>query len=137
MRIRHGKNLDDEMYHFLENSISRTIKHLANLTLTGAIEAHRFVEANDSIRNEVERAIRRIETSPQEIRETVRKHQQLFGVAILANASGWFIYIIPIIIVALFVMFFLNKCATAIKTLMFLPEDEMDKFLPPESLSTI
>lgn len=134
LRMKCGDALDSETYHFLESSISRTIKHLSNINLTGMVEAHRFLENNPERRVEIEWIIRKLEDSSiDEVCTIMKEHSKLFGNAMAINASGWWIYIVPV----LFVLAFVNKCRAIVQMLSFLREEEMDKFLPPARLGTI
>lgn len=132
-RIKYGQQLDSETYRFLENGLSRTINRLANISPSMVYEAHRFVESHEDIKREVERIATKIDRSPiQEVREIAKEQSSLFAKAMVCNSIGWSIYIVPIIFVAVF----FKQCAGILGNLIFLPEREMNRFLPPESLAT-
>lgn len=132
LKIKHGKELDDEVYLYLENSINGTIKYLHLINLSVMYEAYRSILRDKGLKEKIERQKSLLrKCSVVEVNDVIDEHSTILQNAVLANVFGWFIYIVPLF--ALLSLF--KQCADLIKTLTFLPEQDIEGFLPPGSLT--
>ena len=134
LKIKYGNQLNNEIYCYLEGSVNGTIKHLHLINLTVIYELYRSLQNNKELQNEIERRkVLLSQCSFVEVNDIVNRQFAIFQHVIFANAAGWFIYIVPPVMLFLF----FTKCVGIIKNLFLLPEREVERFLPAEILSAV
>jgi hypothetical protein len=145
LKIEKDDLIDNDLFESLNNSINSTIIHLPNLNLASLIEARRFFGKNEKIEKELVRRVEMINNCDipeiKEIRDSLNLN---FTKVFLINMGSWVLYLLPIVICLLFILFILrsvrrliNGVKGDIQKITLVPEHDSYKvFTQTESLNS-
>jgi len=135
LKYLHKDQFDNETFFCLQDSINGALKYLSILNISVLINLSRTIKSDVRLRTIIEERIVLLDRCPiKEVQEIREEYSKIIKDVLFANIAGLFIYIILFIIPLILMFTFLKKIIQSIKNLVFLPEEEMERFVSPESL---
>ena len=127
---------DQEPLHFVHDGVNNFIDRLPNLTLANTRRMELDYRSNPDLEKTVRAHFELIKSSKNEkIKSAFESTNDIIGIAIIANAGAWFVYLIPLACLA----FTMRQMTKFVGQLVMTPSKEVDRFIPtntsPEKLS--
>jgi hypothetical protein len=129
LKMEHEERLSDEVFFDLQSSINFSVGRLRQIDLRLVRSANRAFERDAKLRKRVERRIAMFEACPiAELRQIRKEYFDALDNVVLVNSGAWLPYLIPVLVA--FVL--KESIQSAIKNVFSLPDNEIEKFAPPD-----
>lgn len=100
LKIEKDKEISDEVFHYLNDSINASIKLLPYVSLSLILAAKKRIENDEKAREEIERKIQLVANcSVPEIKSISASTVKHATHAFICNTGSWVIYLLPIFLV--------------------------------------
>ena len=128
LKIVYKDNLGNEDFHYLQDLANNSIRLLPYINLEILYRARQIL-TNQKIERKVMERIKRIESCKVADAVQIRiRINRCLGYAFVANSGMWLIYILPLILAAIFY----DALKMIIKETVCLPSSEILKIAPPQ-----
>lgn len=129
LKIEYNKQLSDELFAEIQDTINKQIRILHEINIIGIIEAIQFSHNN----SEIDAKINRFESllndcELKEIREIYQENAFVFIKAIAANSGGWAIFVIPFVALGFVSLFAFGRIMRLIGKILRSPDDKLVPF---------
>ncbi|MCD0495894.1 hypothetical protein LP085_03430 [Achromobacter sp. MY14] len=98
LKMQHGKELSDPVFHSLQDSVNFLISDMWRITIFNLIAARRAFDSHPEIKKQVQGKLNSLDSC--KIKEVVDLRKRMTRLSIKAaaiDAAGWWIYIVPVI----------------------------------------
>ncbi|MEW5800263.1 MAG: hypothetical protein AB1728_14790 [Bacteroidota bacterium] len=134
LKSTYGKDLSDEVFLDLQESINNTIRFLPRISIELIFEATKELKENPKLIQEAEKKIKLIEScGVQEAINIQKESFDLFKLCIGFNTLALFIYLIPLAVT----LTLLKGSINIVNKIQFIPESEAEKIIESAGLSTV
>lgn len=102
LKINLQGGINDKLFGIVDSSISNTIKYLPQINISLILKVEKIIETNEMVKKHVERRMEFVNTCDiPEVTKILARTSNIGLKALLLNTGGWFIYLIPIVILIL------------------------------------
>lgn len=131
LKIEQGNRFSDEIFDDLQKTINNEIGLLHRGNIGNLYRAYRKFGNDEGLVAEMTRLEKLIEECPlDEVRDVRNKSVGWGMLGFLVNSGGWFVYIVPPVLLAISY----GTIRSFIKKLIVLPEKDIDRIIPPQNL---
>jgi len=118
---------DEKAFWFIHKGINTFLNRLPSLTIDVMFELDAEYERDESVKRSLDEKIATVEKCKDfRIRKVFDEANKILDNAIITNAGGWFIYVIPVAIVFLT----MGKLSKFTAELIVSPTKNVDQFIP-------
>jgi len=126
LRIHNGDGMDAGAFLLVHEGINNLLNRLHQLTITLKFHFEQTIEYDHELQERIKKRIVAIdECGDEEIKRIFSKANQVVEMAFVANAGGWFIYLIPIALLILSI----KKLSQLASELVVIPSTEANRLL--------
>jgi len=121
-----GESFDDNVFTYMQDSINGSIKLIALIDFSSIVSAEKRFRGDLELRDEIKKKQELIDNCPiNKVKEISLRNAELLTDAVVYNAGGWFIYIVPVLLGVVCY----KKIKSFVTDIVLFPEKEMNKFI--------
>lgn len=119
--------IDYEIFNLIHDSLSNFINRIHTLTISTEAEFVRMYNTDENFRKIIDKRRTMVDgCEHKELKRIVEQANAILKRSFIANAGAWFIYIIPIVLMA----HFFQKISRTAKEIFVLSGNELDGLIP-------
>jgi hypothetical protein len=134
LKFKYTAELSDDVFLHVQHSINTSISLLPHMTPSLIADAKREFDTNPHLQRVIEKRTELLDSCKiQEVRDVMDKAAKYSLTALTLNIGGWFLYLSPIFLIVIPIMFFVGafkKLKKLILSLTVVSDHEVSKLIP-------